>query len=118
MTNRETIKKILKTSIISVAILIVLGYAIFASHNFILGPKIVLYEPVNGSSVSTSTIVVRGLVMRIKDLTLNGKPIIIDNEGNFKESLLLSPGYNVSLLSAQDRFKRTIEYKLELVYLK
>ena len=49
---------------------------------------------------------------------MNGKPVIVDKDGNFEEILLLSPGYNSTLFSAKDRFNRTTEYKLELVYKK
>jgi hypothetical protein len=118
MINREETKKLIKLGSISLVVLIVLGYSAFASHNFILGPEITLSEPENGMTVATSSIKIVGIAHRIKDISLNGRPIIIDNEGNFSEEILLAPGYNVSLLQAQDKFNRTTEYKLELVYVK
>ncbi len=118
MINRESTKNILKFGSIILGSIIIIGYALFESYDFIKGPNIMIFEPSNGSSISTSTVLVRGQATRIKDLYINNKPILIDREGNFDETILLAPGYNISLLSAQDRFKRTIEYKLELVYLK
>ncbi len=116
--NRENTKKILKLGTIILGFIIIIGYAIFESYDFIKGPKISVFEPLNGSSISTSSVIVTGKADRIKDLYINNRPILIDREGNFSETILLAPGYNISLLSAQDRFERTIEYKLELVYLK
>lgn len=116
--NRDTIKRIIKLSITIIIITVVIGYSIFESKDFIKGPKIEIFEPINGSSISTSTVIVKGKATRIKDLYINNRPVLIDREGNFSEYLLLLPGYNASTLSAQDRFKRTTEYKLELVYLK
>jgi cupin superfamily acireductone dioxygenase involved in methionine salvage len=40
----------------------------------------------------------------------------VDGEGNFKEFLLLSPGYNIIVLKAQDKFKRNIAKDLEIIY--
>ncbi len=118
MNNREGTKKILKISIVSIVILVLISYALFASHSLISGPEIIVTEPVSGSTVNISSVIVKGIVLRIQDIKLNGRPILIDKEGNFSETLLLSPGYNVFLLSAEDKFNRTIEYKLELVYQK
>ena len=116
MINREGTKKILRTLILASIVCIVTGYAYFASRDYILGPRIVISEPINGSTHSTSTVLIRCQALRIQDITLNNRPILIDEQGNFSETLLLFPGYNVSLISAQDKFDRTIEYKLELVY--
>jgi hypothetical protein len=114
--NREGVKKILKVLTISLIVAIVVGYSYFASRDFILGPELIITEPVNGSTLSTSTVILKGQALRIQDITLNNRPILIDEQGNFTETILLFPGYNVSLISAQDKFDRTIEYKLELVY--
>jgi hypothetical protein len=116
MINREGTKKIIKIAGVTFVVLIVLGYALVTSHSFISGPEIVIYEPVNGSALATSSVMIKGAALRIQDITLNGRPILIDEKGNFNETLLLSPGYNVSLFSAKDKFDRTTEYKLELVY--
>ncbi len=116
MINREGTKKLLRILSISCIIFIVIGYALFASHSFISGPEIIISEPISGSTISTSSVMVKGMALRIQDITLNGRPILIDKEGNFNETLLLHPGYNTSLFSAKDKFNRTTEYKLDLVY--
>jgi hypothetical protein len=116
MINREGTKKILKIIGIAIIVIIVLGYGLFTSHSFISGPKITIYEPINGSTISTSSVEIKGTAQRIQDVTLNGRAIFIDDKGNFNETILLAPGYNVSLFFAKDKFNRTTEYKLELVY--
>lgn len=114
--ERRHAKKIIKIGAIILAVAIVFGYAIFASHNFIEGPKIVVLEPENGSTHSTSTILIRGIIYRSQNVTLNGKSIFIDDEGNFKENTLLFPGYNAVTITAEDKFGRFREYRLELIY--
>ena len=116
MINREGTKKILKITGVALVVLVVAGYALFASNNFISGPEIIISEPATGSVISTSTVVIKGTALRIQEITLNGRPIFVDEGGNFSETVLLAKGYNVSLLSAKDKFNRTTEYKLELVY--
>lgn len=118
MINREGVKKLFKISSILIIILIIVGYTLFTSHSFIAGPEIILTTPTSGSTIATSSVEVVGIAYRIQDITLNGKPILVDKEGNFKEIIVLAPGYNIFLFNAHDKFGRTTEYKLELVYKK
>jgi hypothetical protein len=94
----------------------VIGYAIFASHDLILGPSLVISEPINGSAFTTSNVAIKGVVKRIKDISLNGRSITIDKVGNFSETVLMAPGYNIFELVASDRFGRSKDYRLELIY--
>ena len=116
MLNRQGTKKLLKIIIFLMILLFIIGYAFFTSHDIILGPEIIIFEPKNGDSFATSSVIIKGRVFRVKEISLNGRPIIIDNEGNFLENVLLAPGYNVSSIIIQDKFKRIKEYRLELVY--
>lgn len=116
--NREGVKKILRISGISVIMLIVLGYTYLKTRDFAQGPIITIESPENGTTFSTSTIEVHGSVERIKDLTMNGRPITVDALGKFEETIVLFPGYNSIHFQAQDKFKRSTEYTLELVYQK
>ncbi|MDP3962439.1 MAG: hypothetical protein Q8Q03_01025 [bacterium] len=114
--SRNGVKRILKVGVISLVSLTVAGYALFAFHDFILGPSIVIYEPANGSTFTSPRITVVGVVKRIQDISLNGRSITIDEEGNFKETALLAPGYNIFTLIARDKFERSKEYRLEFIY--
>ena len=114
--NRHKTKRILKIIILSCTIFIVVGYAIFASHDFILGPSLIISEPVNGNTFTSPIIVIKGVAKRIKEIELNGRSITIDEEGNFNENALLSPGYNIFTLTVKDKFERSKEYRLELIY--
>jgi capsule polysaccharide export protein KpsE/RkpR len=114
--ERQHTKRILKISLVSLVLVIVIGYTIFASHNFILGPRIILEEPQNGSTLTNSSVVIKGVAQRSQDITLNGRSILIDDQGNFKETTLLAEGYNAITLSATDKFGRKKEYRLELIY--
>lgn len=81
-------------------------YTIYAFRNLILGPQLIINEPLDGSLISTSTVIIRGLSPHAKSVTLNDQPITIDEDGNFAEMRLLEPGINVYKLSITDRFER------------
>jgi hypothetical protein len=116
MITRYGIHKLLRIFAYTLGILIVLGYALFATHDFLLGPTIIVSEPLNGSTFHESSVEIKGQVLRIQDITLNGRSITIDDKGNFEEDVLLAPGYNIFYLSARDKFGRSKDYRLELVY--
>ena len=98
--------RIRSIGLLAILACIVIGYAYFVSRNYLKGPEIIVYEPTNGSTISTSTVIVRGQALRIQDIVFNGRPILMDEQGNFSETLLLFPGYNVALISAQDKTSR------------
>src|SRR5574343_123706 len=114
--NRYDTKRLLTLAIFLIISTLIFGYIYFAFRDYIRGPFLSITSPENGSTVATSTAIIRGKALRIKDISINGRPILIDREGNFAELVLLAPGYNPSLIKAIDKFNRTIEYKLELVY--
>ena len=123
MMTRETTKRLLTAGSIIIVVAIIAGYAYFASSGLIDGPSITVTSPSGGSSgniinanVSTSTIIIAGIAKRVNSLILDGRPIVIDPQGNFSQTLLLFPGYNVETMQGQDRFGRTTQMNFEIVY--
>ena len=106
----------IKATLFISIVCVVIGYAIFAMHDFILGPSLSILEPVNGSSFTTPDIHIKGIVQRIQEISLNGRSITIDDKGNFNEVVLLAPGYNVFTFAVRDKFGRSKEYRLEYIY--
>lgn len=114
MTRDHTRHLIRSGSIIGITV-IILGYAGFAFRDLVRGPLIEVYEPISGQSFATSTILVRGMVLRVQDITLNGRPILIDQSGNFREMILLQPGYNTMTIKASDKFGRSTYEEFEIM---
>jgi len=102
-------------SIILFSILIV-GYFIFNFRIFIAGPEIIITSPQNGEVSDKELVEVSGKAENVNFISINDRSIFLDNEGNFKEFLLLSSGYNIIVIKAQDKFKRNISKNLEIVY--
>lgn len=115
MFTRASSKKLLRIFIITIVAIVVIGYAGFAFRDLVRGPSITLSEPTNGETFSTSSITVRGNAVRVQDIRLNGRSILIDEQGNFSEVLPLYDGYNVALLEANDKFGHVTKENLELI---
>ena len=93
----------------------ILGYTYFQTKNIIIGPVIIITSPHNGSTLETPVIDVIGMTKNISHITLNDRKIFVDEGGSFSEKLLLSPGYNIITIQAEDKFGRKTKKVLELV---
>ena len=113
---RFTLKKALSVGSFVLVVGTIVFFAYFQSRAIVEGPQITLSEPQNGITSASSLITVRGVAKHAKEITLQGRPIFIDLEGNFSEQLLLSQGYNIIELTAKDAQGKEIRKILELVY--
>ncbi len=93
-----------KKFILFLVIIGVFAYGIFQARNYILGPHIVLESPKDGQSFKETLISVNGKAKNVSYIALNGRPIYIDNDGNFNEDILLAPGLNIIVIEAKDKF--------------
>ena len=114
MTRTQYIRYI-KIGIIIVAALIIVGYGAWRSLDYARGPAITIFQPVNGSTAASSTIDILGRAVRVNDLTVNGMSVSLDEQGDFKETVIVFPGVNVITLAAKDQFGRAVEKQIEVV---
>ena len=113
MSNPTTYIRI---GMIALLLLSVVGYALFQTRNLIHGPEITIHSPKNGETLANPLVAVEGTARNISFISLNDRQIFIDENGKFKESLLLSFGYNIMTVRAQDKFGRERKEILELMY--
>src|SRR3989344_47986 len=101
----ERTPKLIAGIVIFVISVIALGaYGYLQSRGYLRGPVSAVEEPKNGALSTTSLITVRGNARNISFLTLNGRQIFTDEQGRFREALLLQNGYNIMTIEAKDRF--------------
>lgn len=115
MRNTQSILKILFVTTIAI---VVITYTYYKTRDMSRGPTITITSPVNGSSVYSSLVKIKGTADNISHLSMNDRKIFTDESGEFTEELLLSSGYNIISIKANDKFERSIEKTLELVYKK
>ncbi len=94
--------------------LIALAYAFFEGRALLRGPSIEVSPRV--MEVTESFITISGTAERITSLSMNGKEIAVTETGAFEEGYALAPGYNRITLRAEDRYGKTTERVVEIVY--
>src|ERR1035437_3188913 len=115
--NRGTTQKIFIAGIVAIIVVGLLYFIYRTSRAYVSGPSIIISEPANYAAFSTSTTTIVGIAKRVQDITIDGRSIIIDDKGNFSETILLMPGYNIETIAAHDQFGHVTQKQLELVYL-
>lgn len=107
-----------KVLIVFLIIIFVGGYGYLKTRDFSRGPRLEIISPVAYEVFTESMIEVSGVAKNISFISLNDRPIFIDEDGNFKEKLLLYPGYNIIEVSVRDRFEREVTELREVVFRK
>jgi hypothetical protein len=111
-----TLKKMLTRVALVGVVGIMVFYAYFQSRAVVAGPQIDIVEPENGMTSTSSLILVRGVATHAKEITLDGRQILIDLDGKFAEHLLLAEGYNIIELAARDAQGSQVRKVIEIVY--
>lgn len=92
----------------------VLMYAYFESRGILYGPIITVAS--NLTLVRDPYIEIRGHAEHIASLAMNGREISVTEAGIFTEPFVLAPGDNRILLDAKDKYGRTTQRVVEIVY--
>lgn len=79
------------------------------------GVVLTVYDIKNGESFTNPSITFSGMAKNSKALYLNGREIFVDKDWNFKESLILNPGYNIIEVKAFDKFDGSITKNYQLI---
>ena len=116
MTDRHATRRFLEIALISIILLCLFGYTAYEIQRIVFGPRIDVTSPINGSLVSNSLTEITGVAKNINNISLNDRKIFIDEQGNFKEEVLLSYGYNAITIKASDKFGRNTEKIIEVIY--
>ncbi len=99
-----------------IAVVLIVAYGVFSARSILIGPIIDVYSPSLESATTDSVLVIQGVAKNVTFLSLNDRAIFIDTEGNFKEKLLLAPGFNIIKLYGRDRFKQETTQEIKVYY--
>lgn len=94
--------------LIAIALAALIGYGLWELHPLLAGPAITLASPANGATVAGGVVTVAGRAARAVALTLDGAPLLPEQNGRFTETLALPPGGSILTLMATDRFGRSV----------
>ncbi len=96
-----------------IALFLIIGIFSYEKMSFVFkGIKIDATIEKRGDS---SLAVIKGVASKATYISLNGREIFINKNGDFSESVILLPGFSVVTINARDKFGKTAEKKFEVV---
>ncbi len=110
-----TLSSIIKWALLGLGIALLVWYGLFQARFLIAGPTITLDESVV-ASYTEPVARLTGTAQNVTSLTLNDRPIFVNEEGVFDELLVLEHGYTIMTLKAYDRYGRSVEIVRSLTY--
>jgi hypothetical protein len=108
MLEHYDIRKKIEISLVIILICISFLYGGFKAYPLIVGPTITIYNPHDGDLVPSTTFELSGQVSRVKEITVQGRPIPIGTDGHFTEILLAQPPFTIIVITATDFYGATI----------
>jgi uncharacterized protein YfaP (DUF2135 family) len=84
------------------------GYGLIKAWPLISGPSLSVNFPQNGATITDGIATVEGTAMRAAQLTLDGAPLLHEENGDFSTTLTFPRGSSILTFVAADRFGRTV----------
>jgi hypothetical protein len=113
---QKNLKIILQIAGFSILFLFIFIYAFFRSKDLIFGIKIKDVNITDDAKMTSNVIKVTGNAKTAKNITLNGREISINENGDFNETVALLSGYNIINITAKDKFGCIDEKNYKLIY--
>lgn len=95
---------------------LIIIYAIFVSKDLIFGVKLKNISLTDGATITEDVVKITGNARNAIKLTLNGREISVDQQGNFDETIALLSGYNIISIRAQDKFGYVDEKDYQIMH--
>jgi hypothetical protein len=94
--------------LISAALLALGVYGFIEAWPLIEGPALTIDSPGNYMTFPGGIVLISGKALRAAELTLDGAPLLRDQDGSFSSTLTFPAGGSILTFAARDRFgKRT-----------
>lgn len=105
-----------RTGLILLFFAVLTGYSLFQARFMILGPRVTVIYPQDGTTVDSALVVMKGHADNIAYISLNDRPIFVDENGDFNEKLIAEAGLSILTVRARDRFGRETQKAVRVVY--
>ena len=99
---------------IGAVLLILILYGSVKAWPLIAGPTLSIASPTNNESFPGGIVSVQGRALRAALLTLDGMPLLHDQNGDFSSTLTFPRGGSILTFSATDRFGRSVAETLSI----
>lgn len=94
--------------LIIVVLLALVGYGVVEAWPLLAGPSLVIDSPMDNAPFPGGIVAIRGRAARAARLSLDGAPLLRDQNGNFSSLLTFPRGGSILTFVATDRFGRTV----------
>lgn len=115
MLSPYDLRKKLEIYGIMFLVIIALFYGIWKAYPLVVGPTVTIYNPHDGDTVKKTTFELSGQVSRVKEITIQGRPIPIGTDGHFTEILTAQAPYTILVITATDFYGKTITKTLRVI---
>jgi len=102
-TRFQNLPSLLRASVMIIAVIGLIGYLSWQIKSIVKPPELTLFSPQNGYITDDNELLIHGKTHQETQVSVNGKDITNDNDGQFKEIVNLSPGINTITVSAQKK---------------
>lgn len=92
------------------------GYAFTQARAFLLGPRLSLISPEDNAEVRDARLIISGKARNVTAVLVEGREVVLREDGTFRESLLLAPGYSTIEIRARDKFGSTVRNERRVFY--
>lgn len=100
-------RKKLRVGTIILALVFLGGYGYFQARDLISGPMVEIKYPKENQIVEGNMVIAQGTARNVSHIEVNGQPIFITPEGDFREKLPLVGTRTIIQIEAWDRFGRS-----------
>lgn len=110
------IKFWLKVGALALLFIVILGYSYYKTKDLLRGIRLTVLGIEDGETVNSSFLALQGKAKNAVYVSINDREIVINPEGVFGDSLILSPGYNIITIKARDKFGKEKTKVYQIVY--
>lgn len=107
ITRFSNLPLILRYVCVGLVVVLVIGYLVIQVKHIVEPPILILFSPQNGYISNQPTILVQGETEKEVRISINGKEIRNNEEGQFNEKIDLSPGLNTIIVTAEKKHGKT-----------
>ena len=86
---------------------LLLIYGAIEAWPLVRGPRFVVTAPTDNASIEGGIVNITGHSTHVSVLTLNGSPLLYDQNGDFSSTMAFPQGSSILTFKAADRFGRT-----------
>lgn len=107
-----TLRYLLSIALIAIFIFYLFGHI----NNILRSPALTVITPQDGSIVNENTIIISGATEKETKVSINKESVKINEEGYFNQEIILSPGINTIIISAESKHGKITKQTLNIIF--